>query len=374
MKTQLKYEFYKLWKRKFVFLSFVILLGFCLLRVQSNETSEYKQVMKSYQAILEPLHGVVDNSFGRKIDQLAFSYKEEHPATTKRQIFEQQQIFQMPMDSNTSYQETRTLFNEIKEMELSVLRERYLSVLSSSEYMYSSQGGNWASALSSIDLYSYFCIFICIIISCSTIFSHDRECQVEELLLTTKEGRRKSIKAKLSCAFIVTLGIWFSFICFPMLQFYLNYGFGGFESSLSLASTLYRYLPDSALTMFGWLCLLYLLGTMLFTVIILHLTRKTNSMLMACLLSIIFFVAPIILKEIPFLESISYMMPTLTTRLVTSFFYLKGIQIGNLTLLTHELTLLGNSFFLIILTIVLYKKLHCSVTKGGRLRVRSHNI
>lgn len=269
------------------------------------------------------------------------------------------------MQVDIYYQQGMEVYQHTKSMKQSPLKSRYLAVLTSNAFFYSPQGFNWSNTLYSIDLNSYYCIFLCIMIACSTIFSHDRESKVEEILLTTKEGRRCSIKAKLACSFLVTLGVWFIFTFIPILQLYLNYGSKGMDTSLSLYYPYNNGIPYNMITMFGWLCILSLLATLLYTIIILLITRKTNSMLVAGLLSAAFFAAPIILQDIPFLHTIAYMMPSFTARLLTSFGTLQGVQFGNIALLRHEVTILGNSIFLILFTIVLY---HLSCSSSAKER------
>lgn len=372
MKTQLKYEVYKLWKRRFVFLSFIILIFFCILRFQYFETADTKQQVKQTQAILEPLNGVVDEQFGQTLEDFISSYKMSHPTKDEQVLYEQNTMFVDPSSIFLYYGNYLQVYDHVTTMKSSALKDRYLATLTSHDFVYSSQGSNWAKTIYFLDLESYYCIFLCIIIACSTIFSHDRECHVEELLLTTKEGRRNSIKAKLGCAFLITLCAWLIFTLIPLGLHYLNYGFGGYEATLSLYELYNSVFPYTMMVMLGWRTLLSLLGVMLFTMITLLISRKTNSMLAAALLSIALFAVPIILLDTPGLGTLAYLTPSFTARLKTSFDSLLGFQMGTIVLLKHELFIIINTTLLVIFSMIFYHNAHTTKTKRRIPYVRSH--
>lgn len=364
MKTLLKYEFYKLWKRKVIPLSLLVMVLFLTLHSHYNTTSSYWQFTTKAEQIRTPLNGIIDYQFKKKVDDL----KKQTIKENTLEDYEIKMIFDEPYQASVYYETFYMIHDAITSMPSSPLKNRYLSVSNPKDVQYHTQGASWANTIYYLDLYSYYCIFFSIIIVISTIFSHDREVQVEDLQATCKEARHNGIKAKLLCSYMTATCLWLIFLFIPLLMMLYYHGSEGLSATLSLY---YPYNNSGySLNSSTMLCLLFILsffGIMTFTSLVLFITRKLPSMLKAGLASLSLFAIPIIVNDIPILSILTSLTPSYTTRLLSGIEQVHGIQIGPVALLDYELIILWNIFLFILMNILICK----SYKKGGYSHVRT---
>lgn len=367
MKTLLKYEFYKLWKRRFVPLSLLLMLILIVLHSQYDNTSEYRELSLQAEQLILPLNGTMDAQFPKKINTLQTSTKSKNSPLEDFQI---EQIFNEPKQAFIYYQTDMQQHTKIATMPDSILKDRLLHVSQMENIQYRAQGSTWANTIYYMDLYSYYCIFLGIIITVSTVFSHDREVRVEELQSTCKEGRRMGVKAKLLCSYLTAALLWLMFLAIPLFFTLYYQGEEGLKATLSLY---YPYNNSgysfSSLTMLCWLFILSLLGIMVFTTLVLIVTRTIPSMLKAGMLALALFALPLVVNGLPILTYFASLMPSYTSRLINAIHKADGIQIGPLAFLDYELIALWNIFLLCILVVLLYSSIHGIRRKGGHLHV-----
>lgn len=79
------------------------------------------------------------------------------------------------------------------------------------------------------------CIPICIAVAISGIFTYDKSYGMQEIMLSTKNGRKKCTKAKVILAFLVTNGMFLVVALITFLKLFLFTGGKGWNTSIQLA-------------------------------------------------------------------------------------------------------------------------------------------
>lgn len=80
-------------------------------------------------------------------------------------------------------------------------------------------------------MYSVAMMEIGVVIFCviSTAFSHEEQTKMKPLLLTTQEGPKKDVRAKIAAAYTVTVGLWLAATLIAVFLHWHAFGFDGLE-------------------------------------------------------------------------------------------------------------------------------------------------
>ena len=102
----------------------------------------------------------------------------------------------------------------------------------------------WISSWGDLSTYIGF-IPIFIAIAFSSIFTYEKECGMQEILLSTRRGRRECTRAKVAAAFLVTNILYLLLVFMAILPVLLSTGGRGWDSSIQMTS----WMRDSQLDM-----------------------------------------------------------------------------------------------------------------------------
>ncbi|MDP4152026.1 MAG: hypothetical protein Q8865_01105 [Bacillota bacterium] len=143
--------------------------------------------------------------------------------------------------------------------------------------------------------FSIILVFICImLIFClSPIFSQEYSSGADSVILTTKYGKSKLIKAKIITAYIVSTSILFIFAVTLFIAYYFIYGFTGSKCNIQL-STIYLTSAFNLnfLGLWGLVFLYGFIGISVMTAITLLVSSKSNSPFYALSIALIIFFVP----------------------------------------------------------------------------------
>jgi len=122
------------------------------------------------------------------------------------------------------------------------------------------------------------------------LFPYEYQCGMSSVLLTTKNGKIKSAKAKILIAFIITNITFLVVTGLQALLYYIRYGIEGYDTSIQVG--LYNYFNLSALS-FNYLDLslntlfLNLLGINMILLIIIGVSIKSYNSIQSLLISVL---------------------------------------------------------------------------------------
>lgn len=128
--------------------------------------------------------------------------------------------------------------------------------------------------LESIDQIQYILVFAAIVFSGT--FTYDKSCGVQEIMLSTRNGRKKCTKTKVLLAFVVTNSLFLLTVLIALFRIFILTQGKGWNTSIQLALWLY----DSSLDMsFGvlWLHTLFLSFLAINSVLLVTLTASFLS-------------------------------------------------------------------------------------------------
>ncbi len=126
----------------------------------------------------------------------------------------------------------------------------------------------------SIDQIQYILVFVAIVFS--GIFTYDKSCGMQEIMLSTRNGRKKCTKTKVLLAFVVTNSLFLLTVLIALFRIFILTQGKGWNTSIQLALWLY----DSSLDMsFGvlWLHTLFLSFLAINSVLLVTLTASFLS-------------------------------------------------------------------------------------------------
>lgn len=152
----------------------------------------------------------------------------------------------------------------------------------------------WLFFLDELPKYiKYIPVFI--VVAFSALFTYERECSMQEILLCTKRGREQCVRAKVAGAFLLTNALWIFALVPTGILYFIRYRGIGWDTSIQMT----LWLKDSQLQMnYGtlfihmvFLSLIVINVILLFTLIVSY--HVKNPMTAMCIvLGALFFLRP----------------------------------------------------------------------------------
>lgn len=196
--------------------------------------------------------------------------------------------------------------------------------------LYYEYSAPWGGALESI-INCMFLINIFLIIGISPIFSEERTQNMNQLLFTSRFGRRKCFWAKAGAAYALSSALAVGVILLLLLITFSLYGTTGLACSIQLAEP-YLYQDYQFIKTLGAVIvdavILSVAGIWFTVSLILLVSVLAKNALNTVILSFVLFVVPVIVRIFPLADQVKLMMPINRMADFSGVFCLPDIQIG----------------------------------------------
>ncbi len=193
-----------------------------------------------------------------------------------------------PKDINGFYLKREDKIKEFIENNNYSSKEKIMdSVRDMEDPLYYNYSDGWRALLGEIDdaFGIYILIIICICIA--HLFSSEYQTQVDSIILSTKHGRDKLIRAKFNASFIFTTILYFASMAFVACLRFLTYGFDGWNCKIQTsASYWYSMYNINFLQAFLLATLLGYLASLIIMSLVMFISAKLKTPFTTVILSL----------------------------------------------------------------------------------------
>ncbi|MEH7238809.1 hypothetical protein [Bacillus sp. JJ1562] len=291
----LKFELYKIFKQRMVYIVFLLLLVF-------STGFTYYPGAHQEKELYEPWEGMVTE------DKLELVAKESEALNKKIENLDEFELLTDQEWTIYGIYETIALGNQvetnakekIKELSSETKYNSELQIAMLMEIDTSYFGYNKAPG-EIIDYASFFSILITgamLLVGLSTIYTQDYSSGVDNYILSSKKGRSALLRAKIGAALIYTVLVVIGWEIFNLAWNFIQYGNGGWDTSIQYMFKYYFSPYSFTMLEYHFLQLgFHLLGACSFAVMIVLISSVCKNALVSLIINGAIFAIPYLLVE-----------------------------------------------------------------------------
>lgn len=306
----LKYELYKIFKEKSIWITLVLMLGMSYLSLNYPYSSEAEKQM--YSEWEGPLTG-------EKVQQAKVQYaeiveKERDRMDDEKKVLTDQETMKLWMLQKIMMSENIEKNIEKRLMELESENSRAAEVekdmikqIHVNHLVHHSGPGQ---TIGFVEFGSFMVMGVMLLLGLSPIYSKEYSSGVDHLLFSSKKGKTSLASAKIGAALIYTFIVVVVWESFNLFLNYLIHGFGGWGTPIQLY-TLYTktgYINSPyALTMVEYHMIqlgIHLLAAIAFALLIVLISSLSKNSLVTFFISGFVFMAPVFLENVEWLKTV----------------------------------------------------------------------
>ncbi|MDF2606779.1 MAG: hypothetical protein K0S34_974 [Bacillales bacterium] len=305
----IKYELYKIFSQKIVWISLIIMLGMSYLSLDYPYTSNHeKELYKKWEGPLT-VEKIESTKFeyNKLLEKAKNTNKDREDIYSDEETMElwlyQKIILSQKIENNVEVRlDELQSQNEIK----SKLEKDMLEKIKIDELTHHTGP---AQSVSFVEFGSALVLATMVLIGISPIYSKEHSSGVDNYILSSTKGKRPLAWSKICATIIFTVVIVFVWESFNLVVNFLQHGLKGWETPIQLI-TLYMKTPyvnsPYAFTMLNYHVVqigIHLIGAIAFALLVLLISSFSKSSLTTFLIGCLIFVGPIFLGSVKWLST-----------------------------------------------------------------------